>query len=185
MLARFYDAEHGGFFDTEPTAAGAAPLAVLGTRRKPLQDSPTPSGNAVAASVLLRLHELTGREDLRSAARATLSCFAGVVGELGLFAASYGMALRQLLEPGTQVCVVGEDAAADELEAAALARFAANKRVIRLTQTQANSAELLPPALAMALPHLPRIPGSFAVVCSGGACQPPVTTREALSAALS
>ena len=31
-------------------------LGVLGTRRKPFQDSPTPAGNSVAAIALLRLH---------------------------------------------------------------------------------------------------------------------------------
>ena len=35
------------------------PLGVLGTRRKPFQDSPTPAGNSVAAIALLRLHAYT------------------------------------------------------------------------------------------------------------------------------
>src|SRR5437762_1259380 len=48
MIARFFDATGGGFFDAEPAAEGAS-LGVLGTRRKPLQDSPTPAGNPMAA----------------------------------------------------------------------------------------------------------------------------------------
>src|SRR5277367_6240494 len=39
MIARFFDATGGGFFDAEPAAEGAS-LGVLSTRRKPLQDSP-------------------------------------------------------------------------------------------------------------------------------------------------
>ena len=35
-------------------------LGVLSTRRKPLQDSPTPAGNPMAAIALLRLHHYTG-----------------------------------------------------------------------------------------------------------------------------
>jgi uncharacterized protein len=59
MIARFFDATSGGFFDAEPAGEGKS-LGVLGTRRKPLQDSPTPAGNPMAAIGLLRLHHYTG-----------------------------------------------------------------------------------------------------------------------------
>ena len=77
--AKFYDPEAGGFFDTERLSEGETRLGVLITRRKPLQDSPSPGGNAVAAALLLRLAELTGNEEFRGKAKATLECFAGVV----------------------------------------------------------------------------------------------------------
>ena len=48
-LARFYDAAGGAFFDTETPAEGERRLGALVTRRKPLQDSPTPAGNPMAA----------------------------------------------------------------------------------------------------------------------------------------
>lgn len=181
MLAHFADPVEGGFFDTARVAQGAKPIGALGARRKPLQDAPTPAGNAVAAAVLLRLHALTGREALRAAADATLQCFAGVVEHLGLYAASYALALRRLVEPAVQVCILGEDAAADELELAGLARFAVNKSVVRLRPGQLQT---LPEALAETLPHLPLEGGSMALVCSGRTCQPPVRTVEALLAAL-
>ena len=59
MIARFFDPVSGGFFDAEPAADGKS-LGVLATRRKPLQDSPTPAGNPMAAIALLRLHQYTG-----------------------------------------------------------------------------------------------------------------------------
>ena len=183
MLARFCDSEAGdamsrGFFDTEddPEAIGA-----LSTRRKPLQDSPTPAGNAVAAALLLRLHDLTGNELYRARAVDTLETFAGVVEHFGLYAASYGLALRRLVEPPVQVCVLGDDAFADELAAAALKPYAVNKSVIRLRRAQLSA---LPPALAETLPHLPMGEGSVAVVCRGNSCLPPVATLQALKAAL-
>ena len=58
MIAKFYDATAGGFFDAE-TAPDSKSLGVLATRRKPLQDSPTPAGNPMAAIALLRLHHYT------------------------------------------------------------------------------------------------------------------------------
>ncbi len=116
----FYDEEKGGFFDTELMAAGEVRLGALGARRKPLQDAPTPAGNPVAAALLLRLAELSEKNELRDKAKATLECFSGVVEHFGLYAGSYGLALRRMVEPGMQVVVVGTDSVADELERAAL-----------------------------------------------------------------
>ena len=74
MIARFFDATSGGFFDSEPAADGKS-LGVLATRRKPLQDSPTPAGNPMAAIALLRLHHFTGAVDYREKAEQTLETF--------------------------------------------------------------------------------------------------------------
>jgi uncharacterized protein YyaL (SSP411 family) len=178
MLARFYDATGGGFFDTELDAAA---IGALSTRRKPLQDSPTPAGNAVAATVLLRLHALTGEAIYDTRAQETLETFAGIVEHFGLYAASYGLALRRAVEAPVQVCVIGDDALAEELAVAAMARYAVNKSVIRLRREQMGA---LPPALAETLPHLPVGEGSVAVVCKGNACLPPVSDAEVLLAAL-
>ena len=174
MVGRFYDESGGGFFDT---GRDASALGALAARRKPLQDSPVAAGNPVAAGVLVRMEALTGEEGYGAKAQATLECFAGVVEHLGLYAASYGLALRGLVEAPVQVCVVGEDGAARELEAAALRPYLVNKSVVRLTREQLGA---LPPALGQTLPFLPEIAGSFAVVCSGNTCRPPVRTVEDL-----
>jgi hypothetical protein len=178
MLVRFYDATGCGFFDTEldPAAIGA-----LSARRKPLQDSPTPAGNAVAATVLLRLSALTDDPNYETRAQETLETFAGIVEHFGLYAASYGLALRRAVEAPVQVCVIGDDALAEELAAIAMARYAVNKSVIRLRKDQLRA---LPPALGETLPHLPSTEGSVAVVCKGNACLPPVNSVEELLIAL-
>jgi uncharacterized protein YyaL (SSP411 family) len=183
MLDRFCDSEAGdamsrGFFDTEKDAAT---IGALSAQRKPLQDAPTPSGNAVAAALLLRLHALTGDELYRTRALDTLETFAGVVEHFGLYAASYGLALRRAVEGTTMVCVLGDDTLADELAAAALRPFAVAKSVVRLTRAQLAA---LPPALAETLPNLPLGEGSVAVVCRGNTCLPPVGNSEELVAAL-
>jgi uncharacterized protein YyaL (SSP411 family) len=178
MIAEFYDATGGGFFDA--TAKGAELLGVLSARRKPLQDSPTPAGNPAAAAALLRLYALEGSADLREKAEDTLEAFAGVVTHFGLYAGTYGLALERLLLPPAQVVVIGEDAAADELEAAATVGYAVNKSVIRLTRSQV--AGPLPPLLAETLPLLPDLHAghSLAVVCKGTSCLPPVRDPERL-----
>ena len=183
LLHRFYDAAEGGFFDTDQS--GDEPrLGVLGARRKPVQDAPTPAGNPAAATLLLRLHTLTGEAVYRSCALETLEIFAGVAEHLGLPAASYGLALRRAITPPVQVCVIGEDGLADDLAAAASARFQVNKSVLRLRREHLAS---LPPALARTLPHLPGVQaGSLAVICRGNVCLPPVDDprrlRELLAA---
>jgi hypothetical protein len=82
-----------------------------------------------------------------------------------------------------QVCVIGDDAAARRLEAVALARYGVNKSVIRLRKDQLGT---LPPALAETLPHLPGLKGegSFAVVCNGNGCLPPVSSVDELIEAM-
>ncbi len=180
-LARFYDTVGCGFVDTEIPASGEVRLGALTTRRKPLQDSPTPAGNPVAAALLMRLEALNGRADYLVKAQETMECFAGVVEHFGLYAASYGLALQRMVQRAVQVCVIGDDADARRLEAVALARYAVNKSVVRLRRDQLGE---LPPALAETLPQLPTMKGSFAVLCNGKGCQPPVKTVDELMEAM-
>jgi uncharacterized protein YyaL (SSP411 family) len=178
MTREFYDTSGGGFFDAAVNPShGRELLGVLTARRKPLQDSPVPAGNPSAAAALLRLEALNGRADLREKAADTLQAFAGVVSHFGLYAGTYGLALERLLLPPVQVVVMGEDAVADELEAAATVGYAVNKSVIRLSGAQV--AEGLPPLLAETLPHL-KLDRSVAVVCKGASCLAPVSGPQEL-----
>ena len=183
MIARFYDATGGGFFDAEQSSGSQ--LGALTARRKPLQDSPTPAGNPAAAAALLRLEALNGSKDFREKAEDTLESFAGVVEHFGLYAATYGLALERLLIAPVQVVVVGADQAQDEaarhLAAMATARYAVNKSVLVLAREQITR-ENLPPVLAETLPELPQLASqqSFAVLCKGNTCLPPTADAEKL-----
>jgi uncharacterized protein YyaL (SSP411 family) len=66
MIARFYDGEHGGFFQT---TAGASDLIL---RVKEDYDGAEPSGNSVAVLALLKLSAITDRQDFKGAAEKTL-----------------------------------------------------------------------------------------------------------------
>jgi len=183
MITRFHDKTGGGFFDTQPPVEGEKVLGALTARRKPLQDTPTPAGNPMAAMLLMRMESLNGRGDYAVKAEDTVESFAGVVEHFGLYAGTFGLAIQRIAQPPVQVCVIGDDAEARALEAVAMARFAVNKSVIRLRHDQLGS---LPPTLAETLPHLPGIAagGSCAVVCSGNACLPPVSELEQLISSL-
>ena len=180
MIARFYDHTAGAFYDTA-VEQGSTPLGALSARRKPLQDSPTPAGNPIAAAALMRLESLSGRAQYREIAEDTLSSFAGIVEHFGLYAGSYGLALERLLLDPVQVVIVGSGVAADSLEVTATAGYAVNKTVIRLAPTQLVAGSL-PEALAETILQVP-VPAAaeaWALVCRGRTCFPPVTDEETL-----
>ena len=173
MIDRFFDPVAGGFFDTP---AGNEQLGVLGSRRKPFQDSPTPAGNSMAAIALVRLHSYTNEPSYRDKAEQTMEVLAGVAERYGIFAGTYGIAAVYFSQPHTQVVVVGEDEAAGALQATALKPFALNKAVIKLTRNE-TAPQNLPPALAETIPGAAQsqTKSSIALVCSGFTCQPPIS----------
>ena len=69
MLAKFYDAENGGFWQS------AADSKDLILRVKDDYDGAEPSGNSVAALSLLKLGAITGRKNFTEAAEKTLRFF--------------------------------------------------------------------------------------------------------------
>ena len=66
IISQFADREGGGFFYT---AADHEPLIV---RKIDCFDSPTPSGNGLAAMLLLRLQAIAAGHDYRAAAEAAI-----------------------------------------------------------------------------------------------------------------
>jgi uncharacterized protein YyaL (SSP411 family) len=179
-IERYGDAEGGGFFDRP---FDAAPMGGLDVRRKPFQDSPTPSANSVAAIALIRLHTFTGDDRYHAFAQKTLEAFAGIAPQYGLFAATYGLAATLFAHHPTQVVITGcaDDPAAQSLEVAAHRVFRLGKSVLRLTPgaTLANLAG----ALKETLPHLP-VDKTAALVCAGQTCLPPTSDPAQLTALL-
>jgi uncharacterized protein YyaL (SSP411 family) len=185
MVDRFFDPVAGGFFDTPKTVGNAQLLGVLGMRRKPFQDSPTPAGNSVAAIALLRLHAYTNDQGYHDKAEATIEVLAGMAGRYGLFAASYGIAGVHLSQPHTQVIVIGNDELARQLYGTAIRAFSLSSAVLTLSH-QPTASQNLPPALAETIPRLPMIKNgkSAAVICSGFSCQAPIFDPEELARTL-
>jgi len=185
MVERFFDPVSGGFFDIGKISSEEKTLGVLGTRRKPFQDSPTPAGNSVAAIALLRLHAYTNDPGLRDKAEQTIELIAGLADQYGLFAATYGIAAVHLSHSHTQIVIVGSGERAEMLYKAAVRRFSATKAVLKLGANKAVP-QSLPPALAETIPQLPEVKEAktVAVVCSGFACQPPIYDPDELERSL-
>jgi uncharacterized protein YyaL (SSP411 family) len=179
-VSRYGDAEGGGFFDRP---SDAAPLGGLDVRRKPFQDSPTPSANSIAAIALTRMHAFTGEGRYYELARKTLEAFAGIAPKYGMFAATYGLAATLLARHPMQVVVTGgaDDPAAQALEEAANRVYRFGMSILRVTP---ETPQLhLAGALKETLPHLPA-DRATAVVCTGQTCLPPTSDPAQLTAYL-
>ena len=139
----------------------------------------------MAAIALLRLHAYTNDASLREKAEQTIELIAGLAGQYGLFAATYGIAAVHLSNPHTQIVIVGNDEQADRLYDAAVASYSASKAVLKLAANKAVPQNL-PPALAETIPQLPAIQQgkTVAVVCSGFTCQPPISDPDELTRSL-
>ncbi|HEY0583243.1 MAG TPA: thioredoxin domain-containing protein [Chloroflexota bacterium] len=107
MLARFADTDAGGFFDT------SSDHERLISRPKDIFDNATPSGNAVAADVLLRLALLTDNDRYREAAEGTLELLREPLLRYPLGFARSLSALDFLLGRPKEVAIVGTPGAED------------------------------------------------------------------------
>jgi uncharacterized protein YyaL (SSP411 family) len=167
MIERFGDDERGGFFTT---AHDETPLVA---RRKDLDDTPIPSGNAAAAFGLLRLARLTGEAAYEDRAR-------GVIALLHPIAARHPLAFGHMLQAidfaladdVREVAIVGRDAA----PLLRVMRGAFRPHVVL-----AGGATDAIPLLAGRAPVDGR---ATAYVCERFACQAPVTEPDALAALL-
>ena len=178
MIARFYDATSGAFFDSEPCRrwpeprrAGDAAQAVAG-----LADAGGKSDGSDRAVETASLHrrfklwrQSRSRPGRRLQAWRGVWNFRGDLWDRGRASAGKsGAGCGRLPRTGTR-------RKRTNCMAAAVADFLFNKTVLRFAANQAVEKNL-PPVLGATIPHLPTLGlgRSFAVLCSGSVCQPPV-----------
>jgi uncharacterized protein YyaL (SSP411 family) len=113
VLQHFADPAGGGFFYT------AADHEKLITRTKELTDSSTPSGNALAATALVRLGQLLGRRDYLEAAERTMVAAAPIMQRAPTAFGQMLVALDRYLGPSHELVLVGDFARDDVKDAAA------------------------------------------------------------------
>jgi uncharacterized protein YyaL (SSP411 family) len=166
----------GAFYDVAG-GEGRGPKG-LAVSYVPLQDSPTPAGNAVAVLVLDRLTALTGRARYRDAAERVLRASAPGALDQGLYAATLALALDLHLAPPPHVVTVGArgDPRTFALHAAALEAYRYGA-VVHLYDPAAASGVL--PAPAAALDVAADAPRAY--VCTASACAPPASDPETLA----
>jgi hypothetical protein len=182
VLNHFADPIGGGFFYT------ADDHEELIARNKELTDSSTPSGNALAATALLRLGRLLGRTDYLDAAERTMTAALPIMERVPMAAGQMLLALDRFVEPSHELVLVGDLARVDMKSAVELIHRSFLPRVVLAVRDSTSSD----PTGAQS-GHLNEI---FAgkesadgqpvlYVCQNFACQKPAIGLAAIEAKLS
>jgi uncharacterized protein YyaL (SSP411 family) len=168
MMQRFADPNGPGFYFT------ADDHEKLIARTKDLHDGSTPSGNAVATLVLLKLAKLTGRADLEAKAVQTLRGFRVVMDEHPAASGQMLAALDFHFGPVQELAVIG--ASDDPLLGAVRRRFHPNS-VLAVH----DPADGDPPAILPLLKERPPVNGEATLyVCENSVCSAPLTGEAAM-----
>jgi uncharacterized protein YyaL (SSP411 family) len=176
MIAEFWDEEDGGFFYT----GGSSEKLIV--RQKDYFDNATPSGNSVAAELLVRLAALTENEDYR---RKAITVFRLVRDAVERYPSAFGCMLGALdfhLSTPKEIVVVGEpgEAATLALLREVWSRYLPNKIVAPTREGDTEAASVVP-----LLRERTRIDGrATAYVCENYTCQRPVNEPGELAAQL-
>ncbi len=170
VLDEFEDEAHGAFFFT-----GATHEALI-HRPKPTSDDAIPSGNGVAAYALARLGHLLGDVHYLKAAERALEALSASIAQ---YPSAHGALLRALdeqLHPTETVVLRGAGAELTAWAQRAQRHYAPRRLVVAIPADGVGLAGLL----AQRKPLAP----TTAYVCSGHACQAPVTDLAEFEAAL-
>src|SRR5262249_7495233 len=177
MISQFWDDEAGGFFFT-----GNSHEQLI-VRSKEWLDNATPSGNSVAALVLLRLSLLTANDDYRRRATQILRLIGD---QIRRYPSAFGFALSALdfyLASPVEVAIVGKnsDKRLAELLDTFWKLYLPNRVLALCTEDFEKSSANLP--LLQGRNTLESQPTAF--VCEGYACQVPALTANDLAQQLS
>ena len=166
LLGHFEDREHGGFFFT------ADDHERLIHRTRSFADDAIPSGNGVAAQVLLRLGHLLGEPRYLRAAERTLRAGWSGMQDSPQAHVTLLSALEEALHPPQTVILRGTP---DSIESwrNQLARLYAPRRLLLAIPADTSG---LPPALADKTPR----GEATAYVCTGSTCSAPIDSLAEL-----
>ncbi len=166
MLRHFEDKESGGFYFT------ADDHEALMLRPKTFSDDATPSGNGVAARLLVRLGFLLAEPRYLDAAERTLRAASAVVERYPHGHTSLLMALDEFTAPPAIVVLRGP---ADDVDSwrRELDKYYDPRRVVIAIPSDATD---LPPGLADKKPQATTV----AYICRGMTCSAPVATLGGL-----
>ncbi|HEX9045120.1 MAG TPA: thioredoxin domain-containing protein, partial [Candidatus Limnocylindrales bacterium] len=172
VVLDFFADPGGGFFDT------ASDHETLVARPKDVQDNATPSGGAMATTVLLRLAALSGETRFREAAETALRSVAGYLGRHPVGFGQWLVAADLFVRGIDEIAVTGRPTDPAVMRLAAPIRDGFRPRLVLAIGDPARSA-------------VPLLRGRFAIdgrptafVCRDFACRQPVNEPEALHALL-
>jgi uncharacterized protein YyaL (SSP411 family) len=170
MLDQFEDKQAGGFFFT------ANDHESLIHRPKPISDEALPSGNGIAAFVLIRLGHLLGEQRYLDAAQRAIKAAWNAVMQMPYAYNAILLALESLLYPGQSIVLRGEGNVIEKWQTRCQQHYVPRRYSIAIP----SYVQDLPSALAEYSPK----GDAVAYVCTGFQCQPPVMALDELEAYL-
>ncbi len=172
MQTLFEDKSHGGFFNSEEGDA----TVIL--RMKEYHDGAEPSPNSVAALNLLRLAQMTDRQDFRVSAEKTLLYFSQLIEKAPSYLPQMLVALSFYLQKPKQIILAGalETPEMKSLRKVIYEKFMPNKVLLHASPEAATHLDFL---------NTLTVEKPTAFVCIDYACQLPTTSPEILAEQLS
>jgi uncharacterized protein YyaL (SSP411 family) len=170
LLARFADAEEGGFFFT------SSDHERLIHRPKPLSDESLPSGNGVAAHTLQRLGHLVGEPRYLEAARGTLALAAEPMSRVPYAHPSLLAALEEHISPPEILVIRGDRDDLDRWAETARRAYSPRRLVLSIPAGQNGLPETLAAMRPGAKTRVYR--------CVGTQCEPPIDDLRELERVL-
>jgi hypothetical protein len=165
MLARFYDAEGGGFWQSDAKASD------LILRLKKDYDGAEPAGNSVAAMTLLKLGKISGQYRFTEAAQKTLRCFARRLEESPQALPCMLQALDFVLGEPHRVVIAGDP------------RSEKTRLLVQAVHSEFQPRKVVLGTLGEEEPFAKNVPAGeepMAYICVSHSCQAPTGDPEAI-----
>ncbi|NSW82595.1 MAG: thioredoxin domain-containing protein [Syntrophothermus sp.] len=179
MLELFWDDHGGGLYFY------GADAEELITRPKEIYDGAVPSGNSVAAYILLKLARLTEDESLEEKGREIFSAFAGEVANQPSAYSFLMVALLFVQGPVTKIVIAGSPQAQETREMIRMVNacyLPSAVVMLNVTGEEGRGIRELTPHLEKMAP----LPGTKATayICENSSCRAPVVDAKGLGVAL-
>ncbi|MDA7980733.1 MAG: thioredoxin domain-containing protein [Pirellulales bacterium] len=171
-VTHFADKSAGDFFYT------ADDHEQLITRQKDAHDNPTPSGNGMLATALLRVGQMTGRTNLIAAAQDILSSFRDSLQRMPMATGQLLTALDWALGPTKEIVITAKDQPTVRRHLADLqTRFLPNCLIAAQWQRDSYHSD----GLSGLFSDKPPSEEPTVYVCQNFACQTPVSGNDDIS----
>jgi uncharacterized protein YyaL (SSP411 family) len=170
LLDHFEDKAHGGFFFTSDDHEK------LIHRPKPVGDDAIPSGNGVAAQALLRLGHLLGATRYLDAAHKTLTALWHEIERYPSMCSALLAAVEEYLSPTQTIVLRGAPDAMSPWMDLCARRYAPRRLALAIPDDARNLPGLLAQRTARGV--------VTAYICSGHACEAPVTNFSVFQTAI-
>lgn len=176
MIEQFYDQEQGGFYFT-----GKDHEALI-TRNRDFYDGAVPSGNAMAATALIRLSRLTAKHDWQPVIDATIEACSSQITRHATSASQMLIALDFQIGPSWEIALIGNPEEDETQQALRMIRDTYQPRkVIALSSSDKEQGA----SIVGLLQDKKAENGLTTYLCQNGTCQAPIVGIEKLQSELS